>query len=581
MERAIDVFRASTLQPDATMYLVLLNGCLNNEKHEIAEEVYQTMTNSGIDWTLELANTMIKMFCVTNRTKQAVETFDSMVSRDIQPNEVTYNILISGCTNAYDYELATDIHSRMTKSGIQLNLELTTTLMKFYCETGNMDKAINLFRSMKFKPDGVTYLVLIAGCSTREKNLLGQLYQELTEKRIPLTSELCAALFSSFFAQNEHAKAHQLYRDAIRQGVSLRLDAYAILLSHAFSLPLNYEIERRISSANTRLDQCILILCYGYRGQYELAKNLFEGIKDKDINAWNSYLIVLARGGKGKEAVTAISTMRQHGVGPTEDSYIQGISACSHRYLVTEAEDLYARAQKDGNATDTVATCLVDVYARSGDLDRAEQLAHTIKKKADVAWISVLSGCKQYADYKRGERIMKYVTHLPTSHVLMGNIYAGMSQWEKRAGEREFMEEKKLYRVPGQSMVEVNGEFYTYVVEDSSATEEMKTLLKQLRANIIEQFGYKADIACILKKITSFDAKVEHLWQHSEKLALAKALLETNSGEILITKNLKMCLDCHNATKMISAATYRKIIISDNKRAHVFQNGVCDCADKY
>ncbi|KAL7167133.1 hypothetical protein ACSBR2_037747 [Camellia fascicularis] len=69
------------------------------------------------------------------------------------------------------------------------------------------------------------------------------------------------------------------------------------------------------------------------------------------------------------------------------------------------------------------------------------------------------------------------------------------------------------------------------------------------------------------------------LW-HSEKLAIAFGLIrmpiETSIG---IFKNLRVCDDCHRATKYISAIEMREIIVRDTTRFHHFKVGVCSCGD--
>ena len=70
------------------------------------------------------------------------------------------------------------------------------------------------------------------------------------------------------------------------------------------------------------------------------------------------------------------------------------------------------------------------------------------------------------------------------------------------------------------------------------------------------------------------------LFHHSEKLAVAFGLLFTKQGEpILVGKNLRICGDCHNAIKFISAVTGREITVRDTRRFHCFKDGRCTCGD--
>jgi len=72
------------------------------------------------------------------------------------------------------------------------------------------------------------------------------------------------------------------------------------------------------------------------------------------------------------------------------------------------------------------------------------------------------------------------------------------------------------------------------------------------------------------------------LRKHSEKIAIAYALMETPPGsEIRITNNLRVCGDCYNATKIIAKVTNRIIVIRGAVRFHHVENGKCSFGDVY
>lgn len=67
---------------------------------------------------------------------------------------------------------------------------------------------------------------------------------------------------------------------------------------------------------------------------------------------------------------------------------------------------------------------------------------------------------------------------------------------------------------------------------------------------------------------------------HSEKLAVAFGLISTVPGvPIRIVKNLRVCNDCHTATKLVSKLYNRELIVRDRNRFHHFTNGSCSCGD--
>lgn len=91
--------------------------------------------------------------------------------------------------------------------------------------------------------------------------------------------------------------------------------------------------------------------------------------------------------------------------------------------------------------------------------------------------------------------------------------------------------------------------------------------------------GYVPETDSALHDVEEED-KQHHLAVHSEKLAIVFALINTSDPmPIRITKNLRVCGDCHVAIKLISRITGREIIVRDTYRFHHFHDGICSCGD--
>lgn len=108
--------------------------------------------------------------------------------------------------------------------------------------------------------------------------------------------------------------------------------------------------------------------------------------------------------------------------------------------------------------------------------------------------------------------------------------------------------------------------------------EELQALIGEFVTQMKNE-GYVPDTRSVLYDIEE-EEKERILLGHSEKLAVAFGLIKTGSGEaIRITKNLRLCEDCHSVTKFISKFTDREIVVRDVNRFHHFRNGVCSCRD--
>ena len=108
--------------------------------------------------------------------------------------------------------------------------------------------------------------------------------------------------------------------------------------------------------------------------------------------------------------------------------------------------------------------------------------------------------------------------------------------------------------------------------------EQLQALIGEFVAQMKTQ-GYVPDTGIVHYDIEE-EEKERILLGHSEKLAVAFGLINTGSGEVIrITKNLRLCEDCHSVTKFISKFTEREIVVKDVNRFHHFRDGACSCAD--
>jgi pentatricopeptide repeat protein len=144
---------------------------------------------------------------------------------------------------------------------------------------------------MRHTPSQVTYNILVAGTTPRDTKELEEIHEKFKSSNLSLTPELCSSLIAA--------------------------------------LP-----ESTLKNAQNTFQKRVLMLIYGYRSEYSRAKEIFNSIKNKDVDVWNCYLRVLTRGGNGQASITALETMISDGVEPDNLSYNQVISVCGHRFMV-------------------------------------------------------------------------------------------------------------------------------------------------------------------------------------------------------------------------------------------------------
>jgi len=280
--------------------------------------------------------------------------------------------------------------------------------------------------------------------------------------------------------------------------------------------------------------------------------------------------------------------MQKEKIRPDEYTFIIILNSCSHAGLVEEAIYYFSSMESEFNIKPNIKhyTCIVDTLGRAGKLEEAEKFIETIPLPDIITWKALLGACRIYNDIERAERIAQKAFSLDTkdcsTYVLLSNIYASKGRFQDVNKIRELMKQRGIKKIPGQTWIEINGKVHSFLVHDKSHEstkeiyEELEKLNKQMKVA-----GYIPNTNFILHDVEE-EEKEQLLCYHSEKLALSFGIINTPpNSSLTIVKNLRICGDCHNATKYISKLQQREIIVRDSNRFHHFKNGTCSCNDYY
>ncbi|CAF1124058.1 unnamed protein product, partial [Didymodactylos carnosus] len=236
----------------------------------------------------------------------------------------------------------------------------------------------------------------------------------------------------------------------------------------------------------------------------------------------------------------------------------------------------------------------VDALARSQHLDEAQSIIENYEKTNErlvVMWMPLLSACRTYKQDKKAKEIydkindMKNISnrYLASVNVLMGNTYASVGKYYKAESVRWKMAHENIRKIPGMTWIEIDGVSHSFYAHDTShpKSNEIYNELGKLQQDLID-YGHRFDFSLISRrvKIEYGETPLSVIMGHSEKLAIAYGLISTKENEpLLLAKNLRICPDCHTATKLISKIRQREINIRDANRFHKFKNGQCSCND--
>jgi len=237
--------------------------------------------------------------------------------------------------------------------------------------------------------------------------------------------------------------------------------------------------------------------------------------------------------------------------------------------------------------------CVIDLLARAGNLAEAEAhlRAHPEAASSPAAYVALLGGCRKHADALRGARIYKEMCALPnfspeylaSSTVLMSNILQETGRSAEGSELHGSLLNRKIHKLRGVCTIELDGDVHVIGAHEQSHPDS--ALMHQKMHELAEQMqtaGYKPRTEHAMLEANSVEALESHLCSHSEKLTIAYALCRLPpNAPIEFVKNLRVCIDCHEATKFLSKMLNRKISVRDANVWHNYVDGECSCEDYF
>ncbi|CAI8593533.1 unnamed protein product [Vicia faba] len=499
-------------------FVFAFGACGNGLCVREGEQVFSHAVKVGLDSNVFVVNALIGMYGKMGLVEDGRKVFDSAVDKDL----FSWNTMIAAYVGSGDMVLAKELFDEMDERDVVS----WSTIIAGYVQAGCFMEALDFFHTMLqagVKPNEYTMVSALAGCS----NLV-----------------------------------------ALDQGKWI----------HVY-------IRRDKIRVNDRL-LASLIDMYAKCGEIESASSVFYEHKVKrKVWPWNAMIGGLAMHGKPEEAINLFEQMKVEKVSPNKVTFIALLNACSHGYMVKEGKLYFELMTSDYGIIPELEHygCMVDLLSRSGLLMEAEDMILSMPMAPDVAiWGALLNSCRIYKDMERGYRIGKIIKKIDPDHigchVLLGNIYSTSGRFNEARTLRDSSDRKKI---PGYSSIELKGLFHQFLVGDRShpQSSEIYLFLNEMISKL-KIAGYVPELAEVLLDIDDEEDKETALSVHSEKLAIAFGLMNTEPGTpIRIVKNLRVCADCHQATKFISKVYDRVIIVRDRTRYHHFKDGVCSCKD--
>ncbi|TKY46703.1 Pentatricopeptide repeat-containing protein [Spatholobus suberectus] len=530
-----------------------------NEARRVFREMGEGGGRDEVSW-----NAMIVACGQHREGLEAVGLFREMVRRGLKVDMFTMASVLTAFTCVKDLVGGMQFHGMMIKSGFHGNSHVGSGLIDLYSKcAGGMVECRKVFEEIP-TPDLVLWNTTISGFSQYEDLSEDSLWCFREMQRSGFHPDDCSFVCVTSACSNLSSPS-----------VGKQVHALAI----KSDIPYN-----RVSVNNA------FVAMYSKCGNVHDARRVFDTMPEHNTVSLNSMIAGYAQHGVEVESLRLFELMLQKGIAPNSITFISVLSACAHTGKVEEGQK-YFNMMKEKFGIEPEAehySCMIDLLGRAGKLKEAERIIETMPlNPGSIEWAALLGACRKHGNVelavKAANEFLRLEPYNAAPYVMLSNMYASAGRWEEAATVKRLMRERGVKKKPGCSWIEIDKKVHVFMAEDTS-----HPMIKQIHVYMgemlrkMKQAGYVPDIRWALVKDEEVEAdeKERRLLYHSEKLAVAFGLISTEEGvPILVVKNLRICGDCHNAIKLISAITGREITVRDAHRFHCFKEGHCSCRD--
>lgn len=460
--------------------------------------------------------------------QDALKLFQQMQQDGLKPDGPAFANILKTCSRIPDPEPARSMHEQIREGGFETDTLVGSALIDMYSKRGSPEDARGVFDKLQKQGVGVWSAMMAAYAQNGQGREALSLFQEMRQDGVKPNNVTLASLLKAISSIN-----------ALEEGITV----------HNYITENGFGSDVFVGSA--------LIDMYCKCGSIESARKVFETTPVRHVLTWNAMIWGCTQCGLHEEALQLFQRMQQEGMEPNNASFHALLQTCSNMGVLNNGKLIHTHIlQNDFESDPVLRSALIGMYSNCGSPQDARMVFDKLDARGNVE-LEKLSF----------EQIVSLYGETDPWYAVISDIYANTELREEAHKLQELRKCVSAWEKPGKVVVEPEKE-----VQKSDIAAKIEKISAQIKED-----GRRGG-----RRVMSDKYKEDALCGHCEKLAIAFGLLNTPQGTtIRVSKNLRVCADCHNATKIISKIEKRDIIIRDAYRIHHFSDGECSCNDFY
>ncbi|KAL6985578.1 hypothetical protein U1Q18_018954 [Sarracenia purpurea var. burkii] len=443
--------------------LAILPSCGSPKSLHFGKSIHCWQLKLGFCNNILAINSLMFMY-INCRDLEA--SLSSLLRASFMADTACWNTIISGCTQNGYFWKALETFNLMRRESLVSHDSIT--LFNVISACGYLELVLEgkLLHGFSFKT--------FEGKHIRVQNALITMYGRIGEIESAMdvfsyscNRNLCSwnCMISTLSQNKESKKAIELFGNLDIKPNEITISSVLSACTQLGFLRQGKQIHAHVFRFGFQRNPFIsaaLVDMYSNCGNLDISLQIFQSVPEKSVAVWNSMISAFGFHNNGQDAIQAFDEMLKSGASPTKTTFINLLSSCSHLGLVEEGQQYYNRMLDEFGVEPVTEhhVCMVDMLGRSGRIDEAYEFIRQLPTKAESGmWGALLSACNYHGNLEMGREVAEILFSLEPEnvgyYVSLFNMYVGAGRWGEAADLRRKIQDKRLKKPAGYSLIDV------------------------------------------------------------------------------------------------------------------------------
>lgn len=329
-DQAIQLYlemKNSNIEPSGHVYVSVLKACSGIAALEQGRQIHTDIIGTGFESDVFVGSTVIDMYAKCGRldeacivfgrlptrnvvtwstlisgyaqhfhAEKALQLFKQMQQEGMQPNQVTFVLLLKACSSIADQEQGKWIHEHIIESGLEVDQFVGSTLVDMYAKCGNLEEAVQVFKELP-KRNVVSWCAMITGYVQHgHYGLALQCLEDLENQGLKLDGNVYTGILAALSHTGQVEEGHNYFRSMREEhGITPCMEHFNCMVDLLGRAGLLSEAEDIIKKMPMAPDSMIWISLLGAcrkSGNVNLGERCFEQVVCVDPDNAVSYVLM-------------------------------------------------------------------------------------------------------------------------------------------------------------------------------------------------------------------------------------------------------------------------------------------------